>query len=71
MYPNASWRNVKSPFTALPGTLRNVTALVSVATIEIITAQPGIFPSPRKYPLIPSFSPFAPIRAPRAVQPTR
>jgi hypothetical protein len=52
----------------MPGTLRNVTALVSVATIEIITAQAGMLLSPRKYP----FSPVAPrpIQAPRAVQPT-
>ena len=53
-----------------PGTLRKVTALVSVATIEIITAQAGMSPSPRKYPL----SPLAPdpeaIRAPSTVQPT-
>ena len=59
-----------SPLVALPGTLRKVTALVSVATIEIITAQAGMSLSPRKYP----FNPFAAepeaILAPRSAQPT-
>jgi len=42
--------------------------LVSVATMESITAQAGMLLSPRKYPLSPVD--FEPSRTPSAVQPT-
>jgi hypothetical protein len=40
-YPAASWRKVQFPPKANPGTLMNVTVLVSVATIDPVTAHHG------------------------------
>ena len=47
-YPNGSWRNVRSPRAAIPGTEITVSAEVSVATIENMIAHHGSPRRPRK-----------------------
>jgi hypothetical protein len=47
-YPKGSWRNVRSPRAAIPGTEITVSAEVSVATIENMIAHHGSPWRPRK-----------------------
>src|SRR6185312_50414 len=69
MYPAATWRNPRLPVYARPGIEMNVSALVSEATIENMTAHQGSERSATKY-FCASFW-FLPSQTPRTVVPAR